>query len=202
MDKSKREFTNIELKNLIFNLITDNHLTVDENITKIISKSSKTHYDTLYKYYNEIKNSIIENLINNKSSNENKSSNDNIEIIEIIEIKETKEIGIQTDICYEDSIKLYKELFNCHQLIANQKYTISEMKKQYKIQFKKFNNNNNSNYNSSSDDEFKEKRTINYVELSTLSSVNIINELQKLSRHHLKQVYNKYFSSKLQRMNN
>ena len=205
---NKKEFSNPELKKLIFNLITENNLIVDDIILNAISKSSKTHYDTLLKYYNDIKYSIIENIINSNS----KSSDDNIFEIKEIEIF-TENNNLELSNIQNELSKIKIELsetktdlYHSKHLIANYQFKISELKKNYKLNIKKnkmynsISTNDNSNTNNSSDDEFKkEHRTINYQELTELSSINIINQLKLLSRHELKQLYNKYFSKKLER---
>ena len=84
-----KQFTNQELKKLINNLYVENNFSINEDIKKLINKSSRIHYDTLLKHYNEIKNSIVDKLI----ISENSSLNDNKEYKEIKEIQiNTKEI--------------------------------------------------------------------------------------------------------------
>jgi len=59
-----KEFSNQELKKTITNLYYDNKINITEELQKILHKSSKAHYDTLYKHYIDIKNIITERLIN------------------------------------------------------------------------------------------------------------------------------------------
>jgi hypothetical protein len=84
-----KEFTNQELKIIINNLYVENNFSINDDIKKLINKSSRVHYDTLYKHYTDIKNSIVDKLI----ISENSSTNDNKETKEINEIQiQTKEI--------------------------------------------------------------------------------------------------------------
>ena len=213
-----KQFTNQELKKLIHNLYIENLFTINEDIEKLISKSSKVRYETLLNHYNEIKNTIIEKLL--KSENSSNSSNTN-EYIEIKEIEiQTNNIETQTEIIEniinpqdnELHIKqtknekiLLQKNFTLNKKIDDYIFKYENLKKEFN-QYRKFTNDsknkyNNKNYNSSSDEEIKEKefRKIPYHQLPEMSSVNIIKELTKLNRHQLKQLYNKYFSSKINR---
>ena len=66
-----------------------------------------------------------------------------------------------------------------------------------KWQKKKINKNSDTITSSDDDNYLPKKRNIKYERLVELSSYNIIQELQKLSVHELKVLYNRYFSSKL-----
>lgn len=195
-----KEFTNKQLKALISDLYKSHNITIDENLQKQLSTSSKTQYKTLLKLYNEIKSFIESNI--SKSSDDN-INNNNIEL-------EKKNIEIQTDdikdnIIYEEYKQLKTEIFQMKQIISNLKYKCSNYKKIIKeFNNKKIENNNLYSSSNNTDDEndiiIKERRKIKYHQLPELSSQNIINELNKLSKHQLKQLYNKYFSSKLHRL--
>ena len=203
-----KQFSNQQLKLLINDLYVENNFTINDDIKKIINKSSRVHYDTLLNHYNEIKNSIVDKLI----ISENSSNHNDIETKEIKEIiLETKEIEIQTEIqdniTYNtELINISKENYKLNQELNDYKFRYKNLKKEFK-QFRKLkenNYNNNKNYYSSDDEANvnKEHRKIPYSQLPEMSSVNIIQELSKLSRHNLKQLYNKYFSSKHQRQLN
>ncbi len=194
-----KQFKNKDLKKIITDLYNDNNITIDENLKIQLQKSSKTQYYKLEKYYNEIKLKITDLLLSKISSR--KLSN---EIIYTpIIINEKKEIETQTEYIEENDkniiiIELKTENFIQKQKLKNYKYKILC----YKKELKKLNNKKiNLEINSliSSDDEQKEHRKIKYNQLLELSSVNIIHELNKLSRHELKSLYNKYFSNKLSR---
>ena len=58
-----KQFSNQQLKLLINDLYVENNFTINDDIKKIINKSSRVHYDTLLNHYNEIKNSIVDKLI-------------------------------------------------------------------------------------------------------------------------------------------
>ena len=195
-----KQFTNQELKKLIHNLYIENLFTINEDIEKLIYKSSKVRYETLLNHYNEIKNIIVEKLIKSENSS---NTNENIEIKEI-EIQ-TNNIETQTDLfeIIQNDKDLFKKNFKLNQELNDYKFKYENLKKEFK-QFRKFTNdsknNNNKNYISqSSDEEIKEHRKIPYNQLPEMSSFNLIQQLSKLSKHELKTIYNKYFSSKLQR---
>ena len=203
-----KEFTNQELKIIINNLYVENNFSINDDIKKLINKSSRVHYDTLYKHYTDIKNSIVDKLI----ISENSSTNDNKETKEINEIQiQTKEIETQTEIQITEKSNIINpiknnndlliEIFKLNQELNDYKFRYNNIKKEFK-QFRKLKENNiNKNYSSSDEEIYinKEHRKIPYSQLPEMSSVNIINELSKLSRHNLKQLYNKYFSNKLNR---
>ena len=196
----KKEFTNKQLKLLILDLYKSHNITIDVELNKQLNQSSKTQYKKLLKLYNDIKTYIEENI--SKSSYE--VINDNIEIK--TNNIETQTEEIKEDIIYEDYKKIKIENFNIKQKLADYKYKILNYKKIIKeLNNKKINNNINYSSSNNTDDEdnnIREKRKIPYYQLPELSSQNIINELSKLSKHNLKQLYNKYFSSKHQRQLN
>ena len=190
----EKVFTNKQLKFIILDLYKCNNIIIDDNLNKQLLLSSKTQYKTLYKLYSDIKQYIEKNISNSTTSN-----NENINQNDIIIDK--KEIEIQTDIDIIINDKdISKELFIIKQEMNDYKFRYNNLKIEFK-KYRKSNNINNNNY--SSDDEkniiIKEKRNINYHQLTELSSIQIINELHKLNRHQLKQLYNKYFSNKLNR---
>ena len=202
-----KQFSNQQLKLLINDLYVENNFTINDDIKKIINKSSRVHYDTLLNHYNEIKNSIVDKLI----ISENSSNHNDIETKEIKEIiLQTKEIEIQTEIqdniTYNtELINISKENYKLNQELNDYKFRYNNLKKEFRM-FRKLKENNyiNKNYYSSDEETNvnKEHRKIPYNQLPEMSSVNIIQELSKLSRHNLKQLYNKYFSSKHQRQLN
>ena len=189
-----KQFSNQELKLIILDLYKSNYITITEELNKQLNKSSKIHYKSLEKIYLDIKIFLLNNI--------SQSSNDNIENIDVIK----KEVEIQTDIINEDTkyneiIELKTELFNLKKDIADYKFKILNYKKIIKeLNNKKLDNNIYSSSNNTDDEDYiKEKRKINYHQLPELSSYNIICELKKLNTHQLKQLYNKYFSNKLNR---
>ena len=224
-----KKYTNQEYKKLITELHVNYNISMDEELKKQLSKSSKIRYDTLDKYYKELGSKIEELIIS-----ENSSTNDNKEtkVIKEIEIQ-TKEIEIQTEIFdiinypitvnieidnirkenydleqelnekNKQILNLSTELFTIKQTLNNYIYKLSC----YKSELKKIKNNKqiDSHIQYSSDEENnlnKQKRKIPYDQLPELSSTNLIQELKLLSKHQLKQLYNKYFSSKHQRQLN
>ncbi len=192
----KKEFTNKQLKLIIIDLYKSHNINIDDELNKQLNQSSKTQYKKLLKLYNDIKLYIEENI--SKSSYEVINDN-NIEINK--NTIETQTDEIKEDIIFEDYKKIKIENFNIKQKLADYKYKILNYKKIIKeLNNKKINNNINYSSSNNSDDEYnntiKEKRKINYNKLTELSSQNIINELSKLSKHNLKQLYNKYFSNK------
>ena len=203
---NKKEFSNPELKQLIINLHDENNLTMDDNLKKLLSKSSRIQYKSLYSIYTNTKNTLTEKLINNKSSSNSSDCDNEIlthEPIIIIKEIEIQNITKQIDEDLNDEIKKLKtELFNNKQLLANYKYKNLNYKKLIKELIKKNTNINEDNI-SSNDDEIEdtnnEKRKIKYSKLVELSSFNLSQELLKLSKHELKVLYNRYFSSKLKR---
>ena len=82
-----KQFTNKELKNIIINLYNDNNLIIEENLNNQLQKSSKTQYNKLEKYYNEIKTKITDILLSNISSRK-----DSIEIEIVLPTPITQEI--------------------------------------------------------------------------------------------------------------
>ena len=189
-----KQFTNKELKNLIINLYNENNILLEDNLKIQLSQSSKITYIKLEKYYNEIKLKITDLLLLTISSRKISENDDNI--------IEKKDIDIQTNVINNNDIyteikELKTELFNQNQVVIKLKYKISNLKLEYKKNNKKAINDNSSSSLSEDDDNIVvEKRKYNYQELADLSSFNIINELSKLSKHQLKQLYNKYFSNK------
>ena len=212
----QKEFTNQHLKKLINDLYNENNISIPEELQKLINKSSRTKYNILYQHYNNIKNQLCDKLINYSEGSDDYEIIDNqkIEISDIvIPTSENKTIDIhnpdtlivtpKTEIITidytNDEIKqLKKENFKLDQQLNNLTFKYKNIKNQFK-QFRKLKEIKHINYNSSSssDDEYIKK--IDYNELPNLSSINIINELKKLSRHELKQLYNRYFSNKLSR---
>ena len=222
-----KKYTNQEYKKLITELHVNYNISMDEELKKQLSKSSKIRYETLDKYYKEL-GLKIEELIKseNSSINDNKENN----LIKEIEIQ-TKEVEIQTEIfdiinypitvnieidnirkenydleqqLNEKNKQIYNlstELFTTKQTLSNYIYKLSCYKSELK-KITKVNKNKqiDTHIQFSSDEEnnIKQKR-IPYDQLPELSSSNLIQELSKLSRHSLKQLYNKYFSNKLQR---
>jgi hypothetical protein len=65
---NKKEFTNKQLKLIIFDLYKSHNINLDEELNKQLNQSSKTQYKTLLKLYNDIKIYIEENI--SKSSYE------------------------------------------------------------------------------------------------------------------------------------
>ncbi len=207
-----KEFTNQELKKLINNLYFDNNIKIHDELQKIIDKSSRVHYDTLYKHYTDIKNLITERLINQSDNSNDYEIIDNKDII-----LQTKEIETQTEISdvvnpiieIQDNINPIKSIndlkienFKLNQELNDYKFKYKNIKKEFK-QFRKLKEIKNINYNSSSDeDNYIKEKKIDYHEIPNLSSFNLIQELKKLNRHQLKQLYNKYFSQKHQRQLN
>ena len=210
-----KQFSNPELKKLINDLYNENNFTINEDIKKIISKSSHVRYQTLLNHYNEIKNIIIEKLL--KSENSSNSSNTN-EYIEIKEIEiQTNSIETQTEIQIETQIETYTEIIINPSIvnvidkkdILEKNFTLNNKLKDYiykyenlKKEFKIYRNSTNKNDNTTDEEEInyeKEHRKIPYLKLTELSSINIIKELKLLSRHNLKQLYNRYFSNKINR---
>ena len=63
-------FTNQQLKKLINDLYIENNIIINDELQKLLLKSSKTHYDKLYYHYNDIKNQITERLINKSNSDD------------------------------------------------------------------------------------------------------------------------------------
>ena len=198
---NKKEFSNQQLKKLIIDLYTSNNINIDEDINKCLAVSSKTNYKKLIKLYDDIKNYIIENMstmttsIKSNSSSSSKEKEDNIEILPINIKEEDKNL-------YIENKQLKTELFNINQSQNNYKFKICNYKKiitELNNKIKLLSNNNNN-----IDDEYiiidnKEKRNIKYTKLKELSSKNIIFELNKLSTHELKILYNRYFNNKLTR---
>lgn len=190
-----KQFSNKELKEIIINLYNDNNIILEDNLKRQLQKSSKTQYIKLEKYYNEIKTKITDILLSTISSRKIST-----------EIILPKTEIITEPIKYEIEIKELKKLnYDYLHEISDLKYKITTLKNEYKRNNKlkqtKIINDNNSQI-STSDDEpnlLKDKRKFNYHEVIELSSYNIIHELKKLDIHHLKQVYNKYFSKKLHR---
>ena len=187
-----KEFTNKQLKHLILDLYKSHNINIDEDLNKQLNQSSKTQYKKLLKLYSDIKSYIEENI--SKSSYE--IINDNNIDIKTNNI-ETQTDDIKEDLIYEDYKKIKIENFNIKQKLADYKYKILNYKKIIKdLNNKKINNYSSSNNTDDEDNYIKEKRKIPYHQLVELSSHNIINELSKLSKHNLKQLYNKYFSTK------
>ncbi len=187
-----KEHSNQQLKKIILDLYKTNNITITEELTKQLNQSSKTQYKTLEKIYLDIKNFLLNNI--------SQSSNDNIENIDVIK----KEIEIQTDIINENNeiIDLKTENFILRQKISDYNFKILNYKKIIKELNNKKLDNNYSSYNNTDDEEnnnVEKQKRIKYEELPKLSSYNIICELKKLSKHNLKQIYNRYFSSKHQR---
>ena len=187
-----KEFTNQELKKIITNLHINNNIPINEELKKNLSQSSRTQYKTLIKYYYDIKNSLVEEIILNKEEETiQPTPTQTSEIKEIDNIKEDEKSKIILDLRTKNFTQKCK--------ISNYKYKILCYKKEIKrINNKKIIIETKSQI-STSDDEEKEYRKIKYNQLPELSSYNIIQELQKLSFHNLKQVYNKYFSNKIKR---
>ena len=194
---NNKQFTNKQLKHLILDLYKSHNINIDEELNKQLNQSSKTQYKTLLNLYNDIKKYIEENI--------SKSSYDIITDINIEINKnniETQTEEVKEDVIYEDYKKIKIENFNIKQKIADYKYKILNYKKIIKdLNNKKSGNTYSSSTNTDDEDNYniKEKRKINYTQLTELSSHNIINELQKLSKHELKVLYNRYFSTKLNR---
>ncbi len=192
-------YTNKQLKLIILDLYKSHNITIDNELNKQLNQSSKTQYKKLLTLYNDIKTYIEDNI--SKSSYEIIYDN-NIDVIKK-EI-ETQTEEIKEDLIYEEYKQIKTELFQMKQIISNLKYKCCNYKKIIKeISNKKIENTYSSSNNS--DDEnnnLKEHRKINYYQLTELSSQNIINELSKLSKHNLKQLYNKYFSNKHHRQLN
>ena len=197
-----KEYKNSELKVIIYNLYNENNITISDELKKLLNKSSRVHYETLYKHYNDIKSKLVEKLINNSDNN-----SDDYEIINIKKeiIFETNEIEIQTDTINIDytnkEIKdLNQTIFRLNIDLENYKFKYQNIKKEFK-NFRKLKEIKNINYNNSSSDDdiyIKEKK-LDYHQIPELSSMNLIQELKKLSKHELKSLYNKYFSNKLAR---
>ena len=194
---NQKQYTNQQLKYLILDLYKLYNIPLTEELNKQINKSSKTHYDKLFKIYTDIKHFIVNNI----STSSNDNINDNIEI-------NKKEIEIQTDDIIDDiniqNKNLMTDNFNLRQIVSNLKFKCSNYKKIIKdLNNKKYSKNTNSS-NDNTDDEndniIKEHRKVKYHQLPELSSYNIINELSKLSKHELKVLYNRYFSNKLSRL--
>ena len=191
---NNKEFTNQELKIIIYNLHVNNNIIINDELKKNLNQSFKIQYKKLIKYYYDIKNSLVEDIINDKKD-------DDIIITPII----NSIINPIINVTENDKNKIINDLktenFNQRQLICNLKNKIYNLKTEYKKNKNKNKNNNeiNSQVSSTDDEEPKEKRKYNYQELTELSSYNIINELTKLSKHNLKQLYNKYFLNILNR---
>ena len=192
---NNKEYTNKQLKLLILDIYKTNNIKLDEKLEKQLNVSSKTKYNILHKLYSEIKYNILDKIIDNEKQLKNEIQASPI-------IIEKKEIEIQTDIIKDDiyynEIKQLKtDIFNKNNELNNLKYKIKNYKKIIKSMNKKCNSNESSNDNSDDEiNEIKEKR-LPYCKILEYSSKNIIQELSKLSRHQLKQLYNRYFSKKL-----
>lgn len=194
-----KQFSNQELKKIIIDLYTSNNIIIDDEINKCLQVSSKTNYKKLIKLYDDIKKYIIENMstITTSTKSNSSTSKDKDYIIENLtfEIKEQdKDLQIENK-------QLKTELFNINQLVNNFKFKITNYKKiiadlNNKL---KYNSNNNTDEDNNIIDDNKEKRNIKYTKLKELSSKNIIFELNKLSTHELKILYNRYFNNKLNR---
>lgn len=190
-----KQFSNQELKKIIIDLYTSNNINIDDDINKCLAVSSKTNYKKLIKLYDDIKKYIVENMSTISTSiktNSSSSSKDKDFIIE--NITYDKDLQIENK-------QLKTELFNINQLVNNYKFKITTYKKiiadlNNKL---KYNSNNNTDEDNNIIDDNKEKRNIKYTKLKELSSKNIIFELNKLSTHELKILYNRYFNNKLTR---
>ena len=95
-----KEFSNQELKKTITNLYYDNKINITEELQKILHKSSKAHYDTLYKHYIDIKNIITERLINQSSDNDEEVKNIQFNETDKTQTEIQDTITIENPICY------------------------------------------------------------------------------------------------------
>ena len=172
----EKQFTNLQLKNKINDIHTDNNIIISDELKIIISQSSRTQYKTLIKIYDELINSIK------------------------LKLKEEtpKQIEIQTsteDDLSKELIEVKTDNYKLKQIISDYKYKILC----YKKEMKKLNHKELKEYISSSSEDDEKQNRIKYNQLSEFSSFNLIQELSKLERHKLKQIYNRYFSNKLNR---
>ena len=193
-----KQFSNQELKKIIIDLYTSNNINIDDDINKCLSVSSKTNYKRLIILYDDIKKYIVENMsIISIKTNSSSSSKDKDYIIENLTFENKEQ---DKDLQIENK-QLKTELFNINQLVNNYKFKITNYKKiiaDLNIKLKSSNNNTDED-NNIIDDKNLKIRNIKYTQLKELSSKNIIFELNKLSTHELKILYNRYFNNKLTR---
>ena len=132
-----KEFTNQELKKLIYDLYIKKNKEITDDLKYKLNKSSKTRYEVLFNLYEDIKNYL---------------ENNNIIKIEI----ETQTDNIITLNNDEIITELKTENFKLKQKFSDYKYKILSYKKEIKnLNNKKINYISSTNYTSS--DEEKEK---------------------------------------------